>query len=134
METCNENAKSIQCLNTAIIEFMQQVQMMGMVTRGPKIKGQTLVDETNPFHMMEQKLLQFQRGKNLAQDFDASSAPRASSRGQTSRETHIDGKNMGLENQQPKHLGAFDSKSSVDEVNVGQCDSLHMLWLHYFKP
>jgi hypothetical protein len=32
----------------------------------------------------------------LAQDFDVSSAPRASSRGQTSGDTHIDGKNMGL--------------------------------------
>jgi len=38
---------------------MQQVQMMGMVTRSLKIKGQTLADETNLFHMMEQKLLHF---------------------------------------------------------------------------
>ncbi len=42
---------------------MQQVQMMGMVTKSPKVKGQTLAnettDETNPFHMMEQKLLHF---------------------------------------------------------------------------
>jgi hypothetical protein len=49
--------------------------MMGMVTRSPKIKGQTLVDETNPFHMMEQKLLHFRKGKNLAQDVDVSGAP-----------------------------------------------------------
>jgi hypothetical protein len=62
-ETWNENAKFIQCLNTTILEFMQQVQMMGMVTKSPKVEGQTLADETtdetNPFHMMEQKLLHF---------------------------------------------------------------------------
>jgi hypothetical protein len=81
LETCDENAKSIQCLNTTILEFMQQVQMMGMVTRSLEIKGQTLADETNPSHMMEQKLLPFRKGKNLAQDFDASGAPRASFRG-----------------------------------------------------
>jgi hypothetical protein len=40
--------------------------MMGMVTRSPEIKGQTLANETNPSHMMEQKLLHFQKGKNLA--------------------------------------------------------------------
>jgi hypothetical protein len=33
-------------------------------------------------------------------------------------ETHIDGKNMGLGNQQPKLLKAFDSKSSADQVSV----------------
>ncbi len=99
LETCNENAKSIQCLNTTILEFMWQVQMMGMVTRSPEIKGQTLANETNPSHMMEQKLLHFQKGKNLAWDFDANGAPRVSSRGQTNRETHIDGKNMGLADQ-----------------------------------
>ncbi len=97
---------------------MWQVQMMGIVTGSLKIKGQTLVDETNPFHMMKQKLLHFQKGKHLAQDFDVSSALGASFGGQTSRETHIDGKNMGLGNQQPKHLGVFDSKSVVDQVNV----------------
>ncbi len=83
---------------------MQQVQMMGMVTRSLKIKGQTLADETNLFHMMEQKLLHFRKGKNLAQAFDASDAPRASSSGQMSGETHIDGKNMGMGDQQPKLL------------------------------
>jgi len=94
------------------------VQMMGMVIGSLEIKGQTLVDETNPFHMMEQKLLHFQKGKHLAQDFDASNALGASFGGQTSRETHIDGKNMGLGNQQPKHLGVFDSKGVADQVNV----------------
>jgi hypothetical protein len=59
LETCNENAKSIQCLNTTILEFMRQVQMMGMVTRSPEIKVQTLASETNPFHMMDQKILHF---------------------------------------------------------------------------
>jgi hypothetical protein len=49
--------------------------------------------------MMEQKLLHFQKGKNLAQDFDVSGALRASSRGQMNGETHIDGKNIGLGNQ-----------------------------------
>jgi len=86
------------------------VQMMGMVTRNLEIKGQTLASETNPSHMMEQKLLHFQKGKNLAQDFDASDAPRVSYGGQMSGETHIDGKNMGLENEQPKLLRTFDSK------------------------
>jgi hypothetical protein len=33
-------------------------------------------------------------------------------------ETHIDGKNIGLGNQQPKHLGAFDSKSLTDQMSV----------------
>jgi hypothetical protein len=33
--------------------------MMGMVTRSLEIKGQTLANETNPSHMMEQKLLHF---------------------------------------------------------------------------
>jgi hypothetical protein len=42
--------------------------MMGMVTESPEIKGQTLVDETNLFHMMEKKLLHFQKGKYLAQE------------------------------------------------------------------
>ncbi len=69
LETHNENAKSIQCLNTTILEFMQQVQMMGMVTGSLEIKGQTLLDETNPFHMMEQKLLHFQKGKNVSPRF-----------------------------------------------------------------
>ncbi len=68
--------------------------------------------------MMEQKLLHFQKGKNLAQDFDASGAPRASYGGQMNRETHIDGKNMGLGDQQPKLLRAFDSKSLADQVKV----------------
>jgi hypothetical protein len=117
-ETCNNNAKFIQCLNTTILEFMQQVQMMGMVTESPKIKGQALANETNPFHMMEQKLLHFQKGKNLAQDFHVSSALGVNSRGQMSGETHIDGKNMGLGDQQPKHLGDFDSKSLTDQVSV----------------
>jgi hypothetical protein len=71
--------------------------MMGMATRSPKIKGQTLVDETNLFHMMEQKLLHFQKGKNLAQDFDASSAPKVSSGGQMDGEMHIDGKTWDWE-------------------------------------
>jgi len=31
----------------------------GMVIESLEIKGQTLVDETNLFHMMEQKLLHF---------------------------------------------------------------------------
>jgi len=31
---------------------------------------------------------------------------------------HIDGKNMGLGDQQPKHFGAFDSKSLANQVNV----------------
>jgi hypothetical protein len=31
----------------------------GMVIESPEIKGQTLADETNLFHMMEQKLLHF---------------------------------------------------------------------------
>jgi hypothetical protein len=34
------------------------------------------------------------------------------------RETHIDGKNMGLGDQQPKLLRAFDSKSLADQVKV----------------
>jgi hypothetical protein len=92
--------------------------MMGMVTESPEIKGQTLEDETNLFHMMEKKLLHFQKGKNLTQDFHVSDAPRVSVGGQTSGETHIDGKNMGLGDQQPKHLGDFDSKSLVDQVSV----------------
>jgi hypothetical protein len=33
-------------------------------------------------------------------------------------DTYIDGKTMGLGNQQPKHLGAFDSKSSIDQMSV----------------
>ncbi len=78
---------------------MRQVQMMGMVIGSLEIKGQTLADETNPFHMMEQKLLHFRKGKNLAQDFDANGEPRVSCGGQTSGETHIHGKNMGLGNQ-----------------------------------
>jgi hypothetical protein len=73
--------------------------MMGMVTRSPEIKGQTLADDTNPSHMMEQKLLHFRKGKNLARDFDANGAPRVTSRGQMNRETHIDGKKMGLGDQ-----------------------------------
>ncbi len=117
-EICNENAKFIQCLNTTILEFMQQVQMMGMVIESLEIRGQTLADETNPFHMMEQKLLHFQKDKNLAQDFHVSGALGVSSGGQMSGETHIDGKNMGLGHQQPKHLGDFDSKSLVDQMNV----------------
>jgi hypothetical protein len=72
---------------------MQQMQMMGMVTRSLKTKGQTLADETNLSHMMERKLLYFWKGKNLTQDFDASGAPRASYGSQMSRETHIDGNN-----------------------------------------
>jgi hypothetical protein len=92
--------------------------MMGMVTESPEIKGQTLVDETNLFHMMEKKLLHFQKGKNLAQDFHVSDAPRVSVGGQTSGETHIDGKNIGLGDQQFKHLGDFDSKSLADQVSV----------------
>jgi hypothetical protein len=63
--------------------------MMGMVIGSLEIKGKTLVDETNPFHMMEQKLLHFQKGKHLAQDFDASSALGASFGGQTSKETRF---------------------------------------------
>jgi hypothetical protein len=49
--------------------------MMGMVTESLEMKGQTLANETNLFHMMEQKLLHFQKGKNLAQDFHVSDAP-----------------------------------------------------------
>jgi hypothetical protein len=64
------------------------------------------------------KLLHFWKGKNLAQDFHVSGAPRVSSRGQMNGETHIDGKNIGLGNQQPKHLGAFDSKSLTDQMSV----------------
>jgi hypothetical protein len=60
---------------------MRQAQMMGMVTESLEIKGQTLVDETNPFHMMDQKLLHFQKGKNLAQDFHVSGALGVSSGG-----------------------------------------------------
>ncbi len=71
-----------------------------MVTKSPKIKGQTLV-ETNLFHMMEKMLLHFAKVKNLAQDFHVNSAPRVSVGGETSGETHIDGKNMGLGDQQP---------------------------------
>jgi len=89
LETCNENAKSIQCLNTTILEFMRQMQMMGMVTRSPEIKGQTLADETNPSHVMEQKLLHFQKAKNLAQDFHVSGAPKVSFKGQMNGETHL---------------------------------------------
>jgi hypothetical protein len=59
LETCNENAKSIQCLNTTILEFMRQMKMMGMIIGILEIKGQTLANETNPFHMMDQKLLHF---------------------------------------------------------------------------
>jgi len=92
--------------------------MMGMVTRNLEIKGQTLANETNPSHMMEQKLLHFQKGKNLAQDFDASGAPRGNYGGQMNGETHIDGKNMGLGYQQPKFLRAFDSKSLANQVRV----------------
>ncbi len=33
-------------------------------------------------------------------------------------EMHIDGKNMGLGDQQPKHFGALDSKSLANQVNV----------------
>ncbi len=60
----------------------------------------------------------FRRVKNLAQDFDASSAPRVSYGGQMNRETHIDGKNMGLGDEQLKLLKAFDSKSLTDQVSV----------------
>jgi hypothetical protein len=35
-----------------------------------------------------------------------------------SRETHIYGKNMGLGDEQPKLLRAFDSKSFADQVSV----------------
>ncbi len=97
---------------------MRQVQMMGMVTESPKMKGQTLVDETNLFHMMEQKLLRFQKGKNLAQDFHVSGALGVSFGGQMNGETHIDGKNMGLGDQQPKHLGAFNSKNLANQVSI----------------
>ncbi len=97
---------------------MRQVQMMGMVIESPKMKGQTLADETNLFHMMEQKLLHFQKGKNLAQDFHVSGALGVSSSGQMNGETHIDGKNMGLGDQQPNHLGAFDSESLAIQVSV----------------
>ncbi len=96
--------------------------MMGMVTKSPKVEGQTLADETtdetNPFHMMEQKLLHFQKGKNLAQDFHVSGAPKVNSRDQMSGETHIESKNMGMGDQQPKHLGAFDYKSLANQMNV----------------
>jgi hypothetical protein len=34
------------------------------------------------------------------------------------RETHIDGKNMGLGDEQLKLLKAFDSKSLTDQVSV----------------
>jgi hypothetical protein len=44
-----------------------------------------------------QKLLHFRKGKNLTQDFHVSGAPKVSSKGQTSGETHIDGKNIRLE-------------------------------------
>jgi hypothetical protein len=35
-----------------------------------------------------------------------------------SGETHIDGKNMGLGDEQPKLLRAFDSKSLANQVSV----------------
>jgi hypothetical protein len=38
---------------------MRQMQMMGIVTKSIEIKGQTLADETNPFHMMDKNLLNF---------------------------------------------------------------------------
>jgi hypothetical protein len=43
--------------------------MMGMVTRNLEIKGQTLANETNMSHMMEQKLLHFQKGKEFSPRF-----------------------------------------------------------------
>jgi hypothetical protein len=57
-----------------------------------KDKGKTLTDETNLSHMMEQKLLHFRKGKNLAQAFDVNGALKASFKGQMSGQTHIDGK------------------------------------------
>jgi hypothetical protein len=66
-----------------------------MGARSLDLKGQALANEKNLPHVLENTQLHAWKDKNLAIDFNASGATRASSRGQTSGETH-DGKNLCL--------------------------------------
>lgn len=59
------------------------------------LKRQALANEKNLPHVLENTKLHAWKDKNLVVDFNASVATRASSRGQTSWETH-DGKKLCL--------------------------------------
>jgi hypothetical protein len=70
LETCNENARSIQSLNSIILEFMRQMSQIGKNVGSPQVRRQPLTGGTNPPHMVGTSKLQFRKGKILALDFD----------------------------------------------------------------
>jgi hypothetical protein len=58
LETCNKNVKSIQSLNSTILEFMHQMPQIGMGVGSPNwMKGQPLLDGTNPIQMVDNNKL-----------------------------------------------------------------------------
>jgi hypothetical protein len=66
LETCSENARSIQTISFTIMEFMKQMQLVGMGVRSPKAKGGVPSYGTNLARVVENSNVVVQKGKNLA--------------------------------------------------------------------
>jgi hypothetical protein len=74
LETCNENTKCLQSFNSTIFEFMKHMQVVQVATGSPNGKVISIANGTNPLDMLENTNVHANKGKNLALEFDISSA------------------------------------------------------------
>jgi len=74
LETCNENVRSIQSLNSTILEFMWQMQAVGMGMGSPQSKGQEGGEDMNGSQLVEKKKLVPRTSKSLELEFEANLA------------------------------------------------------------
>jgi hypothetical protein len=66
LETCNENARSIQTISFTIMEFMKQMQLTRMGAKNLEAKGGVPSYGTNLAHVIKNSHVVAQEGKNLA--------------------------------------------------------------------
>jgi hypothetical protein len=72
LESCNENAKSIQSFNSTILEFMQHFLYVPIALGGLGMRDHASTLVCNATHVVENNAFLKNKGKNLAIDFDAS--------------------------------------------------------------
>ncbi len=74
LQSCNENAKSIQSLESIILAFMRQFQSIGANVGSLGLRGHASILGQNLAHIVGNNIIFERKGKNLVAKFDASDA------------------------------------------------------------
>jgi len=74
LQSCIENAKSIQSFESTILTFMRQFQSIGVNVGSLGLRGHAFILGQNVAHIVGNSIILERKGKNLVAKFDASGA------------------------------------------------------------